>query len=171
MPNDATTWAICHYEDEPHKIDFPELIEIALFQHPDFSETDIESDPAQQNHVIRFTYRGNEHVLHYLLRYSVQDMRQTLAQIEPPCRVILSMMDLSVGNAADREEGAYMVKERLEESADETIWMVTGYPVEAKRILEELGLDVRIVAKPPNHRQVRDEIVELLLDAISSLGK
>jgi hypothetical protein len=165
MANKGRTWAICHFEDEPQRVDFPDLIEIALFQHPDFSDTAIESADDARTHVITFAYKGANHTLFYFIRNTAAEMQDCLASAGPDCRVVLSMMDLSING--DRESGASMVRDRLAENGSGEIWMVTGYPVEARRLLDEGDLNVRVIAKPPNHRLLRDEILALLLGALS----
>jgi hypothetical protein len=162
----GAVWAICHYEDEPQRVDFPDLIEISLFQRDEFSKTEIVSAKDSRTHVIKFRHSGKPHTLHYFIRETVVEMRESLREVGGRCRVVLSMMDLSLNG--DREKGAYLVQERVQEAEGEQIWMVTGYPVEARRILDELDLDVRVIAKPPNHRVLRDEIVEILLEAITA---
>jgi len=164
MGSEARTWAICHYEDEPQRVELPHLIEIGLFQLACFSETDIESEDDTRTHKISFVHEGIPHVVHYFIRLTPEEMRACLRKVGPDCSVILSMMDLSMSGSL--ETGAAIVRERCAEGSGGEIWMVTGYPVETRRILQESNLDVRVIAKPYNHLKVRDEILDILVSAV-----
>lgn len=164
MPSEAS-WAICHYEDEPQRVDLPNLIEIALFQHPDFGETTIQVSEDDRTYRLSFLYAGRPNVLYYFIRETLVEMRERLASAEPACSVILNMVDMSL--SGHRHAGASIVQKCLSEGVSGALWMLTGYPMEAQRILQEQGLNVRIVAKPYYHSMLRDEIVNILIAAMN----
>jgi hypothetical protein len=154
-------WAICHYEDEPQRVDFPELIEIQIYGSSKFQEVDIQQDsvdvndqrPPVERYKISMVQDGRRTTLVYLIGIDESSMAEALVKSGLSFdhnNVVLDIVDLSIG--ADREAGLGIVKSIEQSPRQNPILMLTGYPVNCKRLFEEHGLNHRIISKPANHR-------------------
>lgn len=164
---DITPLVICHYEDEPAKVVLPELIETALYDSDDVSNSRIEWPPSRQRYSITYSYRDRPQSIIYLIEDSKKSMEDALASIGK-CREILHIVDTSFGS--DRLAGTKIVRCLVNSGVDcSRIWMLTAYAADAKRRTQEMKIAIKIISKPPNYRDLKDSILDLLA-AETALG-
>ena len=153
---------IRHYEDEPQTVDFPDLIENALFQKADIEETSIESQTDMKSHKITFKFGGVFNEIYYEIRSSIKEMDDRMAEIGVDVdAVILNIVDLSING--DREYGLSIAKEIIKLENATNVWFITGYVVDTGRLLEENDMEIRVIAKPANHISIRNEVVDIIM--------
>jgi hypothetical protein len=159
-------WMICHYEDEPYRVDFPELIEIGLFQHPGVTDVMIESETDAQSHTISFVHSGVSHAIFYEIQSNVEEMKRRSSDLSMrDDQVLLNIIDLSING--NREYGISIVKSIRGSIGDEFIWFLTGYVADTRRLFEENEMEFRIISKPTNPVSVSNDILAIILHRIS----
>jgi hypothetical protein len=150
---------ICHYEDEPHKVDFPGMIEVALYKHPGVSNTDIEEVGTDaQYFIIRFEIDGEAHELHYIIAEGIKEF--TARSRAKVTDVKLHMVDMSI-NGRDLA-GVEIVKDLIGRNVGkQAIWMVTAFEANARG---NAGLDgITIYPKPSPFSEMTEKILALIL--------
>ena len=155
---------ICHYEDEPAKVDFPGMIEVALFEHPKFTDCTIEEpDDDGLTFIIKFTLDGVQYTLNYLIGDHPEDI--TERSDTPVNDAILHMVDMSI--LSDGQAGVKIVNNLLNQGiASEKIWFVTAYEAMARANIFPEG--IRIYPKPSPFEQITRLIIVMLTAGDSS---
>jgi hypothetical protein len=134
---------IFHYEDEPHRVDFPGKIEVALYQHPDVERSSIDEAADLQEFRIEYRMKGEDHSVRYVIEESI-----TAAEQRGKARAETAMLHLvSLRIGADPEAGVQIVEELQRRGvADDRIWVVTAYEAQARQDARLAGL--RVFPKP-----------------------
>jgi hypothetical protein len=157
-----TPLVICHYEDEPGKVGLPELIEAGLYDSDDVSDSKIEWPPTRKRYSITYTYQDRPQSIIYLVEDSKKGMDEVLASIGKR-KEILHIVDTSLGS--DKSAGPKIVRSLAKAGVDcGRIWMLTAYAAEALRRTQEMKITIKIISKPPNFRDLRDSILQLIAD-------
>lgn len=155
---------ICHYEDEPAKVDFPGMIEVALFEHPMITDCTIEEpDDDGLTYIIKFTLDGAQYTLNYLIGDHPEDI--TKRSGKPVNDAILHMVDMSIHG--DNRAGVTIVANLLSQDiASGKIWVVTAYEALARTNMFPEG--IKIYPKPSPFEQITRLIIVMLTAGDSS---
>lgn len=149
---------LVHYEDEPQKVNFPGLLEVALYKHPEVTGSAIEEvGDDLQAFAIRFTRDSEEHEVMYIIDETIEQVeaRGGRSVVE----ATLHLVDREIG--ADRDAGLRIVRDLLSLGvAPSRIWMVTAYNSLTSR--ELLAAKIRVYPKPSPHV----EMIEMLIDLV-----
>ena len=158
MPNQIF---IRHFEDEPQRVDLPELIEMALYQTDGVTNCKIEFAEERDRYNITFSRGDMDWHLIYVVGETLERIDSALASSEGT-KLLLDIVDMSIGS--NRSAGIGIVGELIGFGINQqNIWMLTAYFVEARTHCNEKEWKVRIISKPPNHRMIRDDIIEKIL--------
>jgi hypothetical protein len=157
---------ICHYEDEPARVDIPELIESGLYETDNVTDSKITWPDSRTRYTITYAYFKNPYSIIYLVESNEKAMDEALASIGTH-RKILHIVDMSLGS--DKSAGTKIIENLVASGvAFDDIWMLTAYAAEALRRTKEMKINVRIISKPPNHRDIRDTILQRIADQIAA---
>ena len=150
---------ICHYEDEPAKVDFPGMIEVALFEHPMITDCTIEEpDDDGLTYIIKFTLNGAQYTLNYLIGDHPEDITDRSGKSVHDA--ILHMVDMYI--LSDGQAGVKIVKNLLSQGiAIEKIWVVTAYEALARTNIFPEG--IKIYPKPSPFEQMTQQIINLIV--------
>jgi len=153
------TYYICHFEDEPDKIDLPDLIEAGLYAKRKFNTCTIESDGS--DHRILIEKGGRRFEICYVVRDTLEAMRGAVPEASQ-CEVIAILLDMHLGTG--QKSGARIIADLKSSGFScKHVWMLTAYPMEAREQLLGQGLKNRVISKPANLRLIRDEIVAIFM--------
>ena len=150
---------ICHYEDEPAKVDFPGMIEVALFEHPMITDCTIEEpDDDGLTFIITFTLNGALYTLSYLIGTDPNDIAERSGK--PVNDAILHMVDMYIHG--DELAGVKIVNNLLSQGiASEKIWFVTAYEALARTNMFPEG--IKIYPKPSPFEHMTQQIINLIV--------
>lgn len=153
---------IFHYEDEPHRVDLPGLIEVALYRHKDIEESSIQELIDSKDFLIQYRCRGEDFKLRYVIEESIAEAEgRAQAKAE---KALLHLVDLHIG--ATDDAGIGIVEELKERKiAKESIWMVTAYEGSAKSDQRLKGIEIYPKPSPLS------QMVEKILKTLVSEGK
>ena len=151
---------ICHYEDEPAKVDFPGMIEVALFGRSKFTDCTIE-EPKNDGltFIIKFTLNDKHYTLNYLIGTDLNEIVYRTGKSVNDA--ILHMVDMSIHG--DNRAGVTIVANLLSQGiASEKIWVVTAYEALARD--NQFPSEITIYPKPSSF----DHMTQLIIDMLTT---
>lgn len=157
-------FCICHYEDEPGKVDFPELIEALLYDKGK-NDCSINFNDQRSRYDIEFSDNKKNINIHYLVEDSYESMLDELHSLN--AIRLLSIVDASF--YGDHDAGIEIIDKLINIDKIETskIWMVTGYSAKASVALRTRNYDIKVISKPANHMQISSDIVKIIENAMN----
>ncbi|MEI6417502.1 MAG: hypothetical protein WCO82_00395 [Sphingomonadales bacterium] len=158
-----TEFYVCHFEDEPEKVSLYNLIEARLFSSGKFESCEIEPrGNGDTGYDIDVMISNNSHQIHYIIFPHISAMLDVVSE-EKWANVIATIFDLDLGHG--RPDGVAVARQLAAQSwplQSSLSWILTGYPVETMRRLDDDGLTIAVIGKPANLRPIRDQIVDAL---------
>lgn len=172
--NSTKILTICHYEDEPQRVEFPSILETMIYKNADFSNVSITGPKKEQYaddgqiysyfyEILSHTRNENYRIL-YLIAPSSESIKKMIDNNikDGNYKSILHIVDMSIGS--NKEAGIEIIKHlKKEDVPNGAIWMLTGYPVQSRQILSELEYDIRVISKPTNVSNIARDIMRIFL--------
>jgi hypothetical protein len=152
---------ILHFEDEPHRVPYPSLIEVEMSNVSGIEQTELVSSDDECHHVIKCLWKGKPCEIHYTIYEDIVEMDNDRLQV-----AILHLLDWSIHQ---NDDTGFAVYKKLREIgvAEERIWVVTGYANLAANQLKPGGnTDPRIFKKPVKHATLTKEVVRVVEAAL-----
>jgi len=143
---------ILHYEDEPTRVPYPSLLDVALAECFGLTGIELVSSEEEDTHTLSYLFDGTA----YELTYLIHDGRRFPTPNDERLRAAaLHLVDWSI---ADQREAGLMFFEKLSQLGVDAsrVWVVTGYAHAARIRLNESsgGKNARIITKPAQHDAV-----------------
>jgi hypothetical protein len=164
MEPDVRRIEILHFEDEPHRVPYPSLIEVAISDLRGISDTELVSSDDECRHVIKCVWNGEACEIDYTIYDDVAEM-----QDDRLVNAVLHLLDWSIHN---NNETGFAVYKKLRELrvAEDRIWVVTGYAHLATQQLKQSdGANTRVIKKPVRHAALTKELVDVVAAALLKL--
>lgn len=166
MSDDILRLEILHFEDEPSRVPYPSLLDVALAEWLAIPSTDFKSSDLEDHHELSFPVKGKTCIVTFRIHDGEHFPTPDDAAL---ASAALHLADWSVG--ANRAAGFdFYEKLRRISYASDRIWLITGYAHTATIRLNGVpgGNKVRIVAKPAPHDELVADMLALLKRALTA---
>jgi hypothetical protein len=150
---------IFHYEDEPHWVLYPTMIETELMRRLKLGPRKSSVKSAdERNYTITFQHNNETHEISYLIPNSIEDLGQ-----ERLTEALLHIVDLSING--DHSVG-FKIYYHLIELQISNIWFLTGYAHQVEHEFRARNPRPRIIPKPARPGDITRDIVEMIIKRV-----